>query len=197
MRAVVGLVPECYLIWGHWLRPAGPEACRLVVYDGRAELELRLRLPVDLEPDAPSSLRLSWDFLPVDGDDGTRVWTDRNPRRWRGGSSRRSRLQELDRRFPDWICATPPGGSLLARVELGAALARAGNALYLEDGAAPDPPEDVPGSFANVGFQLSLTGLDAAEYRLRLTLQLGPTLEPGGEALLLKPDTPLELQVGE
>jgi hypothetical protein len=198
VRAIVGLVPECYLIWGHWLRPAkGPELCRLIAYGSRFELELVMRLPVDLEPDAPSSLRVSLDFASLKEGNGTRVWSDRNPTRWRGGSSRRSRLRELDRSYPGWICVTPPGGTLLARLELDPRLRRSSNALFLQDGPALDPPEDEEGSFANAGFHVDLTGLVAGVYRLRLAVQLGPAVEPGHEDGLLKPETPLSVEVGE
>jgi hypothetical protein len=192
VRILARFTMETYLIWGHWVRPSPGNECRVTAYGNRVEIDVQLRLPVDLEVDTSSELRLSWDFSHAAG--GVRVWSDRNPTRWRGGSKRTARLRQIDRAFPSWICAAFPSGSVLARLEVDEELrGREGNALFLADGAAVDRPEDEPGSLANTGFVLDLTGVQSGDYSLRLVLQFGPPLSPGEERYLLRADSPLRV----
>lgn len=179
---------EAYLIWGHWIRPAGD--CLITLYGNRLELRLDLRNPVDLERDVRSELRLSLDFAP--SSDAVRVWSDRNPRRWRGGSQRTQTLRQFDRSFPEWVCASFPTGSLLVRVRPGRGIRRGDHRLFLADGDAPDPPEDHPGSLANAGVVLDLTGLEEGRYELAVDVQVGPPIFPGEEDRLQRVETPLQ-----
>lgn len=190
VRVVARVTAETYLIWGHWVRTT-PRS-QLVIYDDRLELDLEVRLPVALEPDSRSELHVALDFSPDAGD--LALWTDQLRRPVRPG--RVSRGKEGPTEPPAWICVTSPGGALLMRLDAGPNLSHAPRTLHLEDGPIPDPPEDAPGSRLCAGFAFDLTGLVPATYRARLTLQLGPPLQPGGEARLLAPDfSPLRVEV--
>jgi hypothetical protein len=190
VRVVARVTAETYLIWGHWVRTT-PRS-QLVIYDDRLELDLEVRLPVALEPDSNSELRVALDFSPEAGD--LSLWTEQLRRPVRPG--RVARGKELPTGPPAWICVSSPDGALLMRLDAGPNLSNAPRTLHLEDGAVPDPPEDVPGSHLCAGYAFDLTGLVPATYRARLTLQLGPSLQPGGEARLLAPDaSPLRVEV--
>lgn len=191
VRVVARLTAETYLIWSHWLRTT-PKS-QVTLYEDRVELDLEARLPVALEPDAKSELRLALDFSPDAGD--LTLWTDLQRRPFRPG-----RVSGRDRRespgTPAWICVSGPEGSLLLRLDPGPALARVPRTMVLADDPLPDPPEDVPGSLLCAGYSLDLTGLVPATYRLRVVVQLGPPLQPGGEQTLLAPDAaPLRAEV--
>ena len=193
VRAVVRFSLETYLIWGHWIRTSPGPGCRALIYEDRLELELRLRVPVDLERDQPSALRLSWDFAEAAGE--VRVWSDRNPERWRAGSRRRSHLRAFERTYPRWVCVGLETGSALARLLPGENMEDVRYSLYLEEDDQPDPPEDDPGSRANTGFSLDLTGVRAGDYVCRLEWQFGEALEPGEERELLRAFEPLRVTV--
>lgn len=192
VRVVARLTAETYLIWSHWLRTT-PKS-QVIIYEDRFELDLEARLPVALEPDAKSELRLALDFSPDAGD--LALWTDQQRRPFRPG-----RVTGRDRRDapaapPAWICASSPEGSLLLRLDPGPALDRAPRTLYLADDPIPDNPEDIPGSLLCAGYSLDLTGLVPATYRLRVVVQLGPPVQPGAEERLLSPDaSPLRAEV--
>lgn len=190
VRVVARVTAETYLIWGHWVRTT-PRS-QAVIYDDRLELDLEVRLPVALEPDSNSELRVALDFSPDAGD--LALWTDQLRRPVRPG--RVSRGKEGPTGPPAWICVSSPDGALLMRLDAGPNLAAAPRTLHLEDGPVPDPPEEVPGSHLCAGFALDLTGLVPATYRARFTLQLGPPIQLGGETRLLAPDTtPLRVEV--
>ncbi|MBX3472610.1 MAG: hypothetical protein KF878_37640 [Planctomycetes bacterium] len=194
VRVIARVVGETYLIWGHWVRTT--PRTQVVIYEDRVELDLEVRIPVALEPGARSALRIALDFAPEAGD--LAVWTDTLRRPLRPGRTTGRERREAQARPPTWVCASSREGSLLLRLEPGPEAARLPRALHLEDGPAPDPPEDVPGSLLCAGFQLDLTGLLPGTYRARFVLQLGPPLQPGAEARLLLPDAaPLVVEVGE
>lgn len=195
VRIVASYQVEAYLIWGHWVRST--RRCRLKIYENRLELELELVLPVALEANRPSDVRLSFDFAPAAG--ALRLWTDRQARPLRatghgtaipdGGP-----VQPL----PEWVCAAFPAGSLLARLRVRGELEREDRAhrLFLADGDERDPPEELPGSLGNIGFVVDLTGLPASTYRVELSVHFGPPLRPGLERWLLAlEDAPLECHV--
>ncbi|MEZ6186101.1 MAG: hypothetical protein R3F62_13950 [Planctomycetota bacterium] len=196
VRALVRFNMEVYLIWGHWVKPpstsgAGPRAgsCELKAYGDRVEINLDLKLPVDLEADAPSNLRTSLDFAPQAGT--VWVWSDKNRQRLRAGATRRQHWKQLDTSFPAWVCASTDSGSVLAQLRLSERLRRSSHQLFLRDDAEPDPPEDTPGSLGNLGFTVDLRALPAGTYSGEVVLQFGEPLLPGTEGTLLRPDTPL------
>lgn len=192
VRVVARVTAEAYLIWGHWIRTT-PRS-EVVIYEDRVELELEARMPVALEPDARSELRVALDFSPDAVDLG--VWTDQLPRALRPGRTTARDRRDAAPKTPAWLCASGRDGAIVLRLEPGPALARAPRALHLVDDAAPDPPEDVPGSHLALGYTLDLTGLLPATYRARLVMQLGAPAQPGGEEHLLAPDdSPLRVEV--
>lgn len=192
VRVVARVTAETYLIWGHWVR-ATPRS-ELVIYEDRVELDLEVRMPVALEPDTASELRLALDFSPEAVD--LAAWTDQRARPLRPGRTSAHDRREAAPAPPAWVAASCRDGALLLRLEPGPALASAPRALHLQDDRAPDPPEDVPGSHLALGYTLDLTGLRAGTYRARVVLQLGPPVQPGGEAPLLAPDAaPLQVEV--
>lgn len=192
VRVVARVTAETYLIWGHWIRTT-PRS-QVVIYEDRVELELEARVPVALEPDARSELRVAFDFAPAAVDLG--VWTDQLPRALRPGRTTAADRRDAAPTTPAWVCASSADGSLLLRLDPGPALSRAPRALHLADDPVPDPPEDVPGSHLSAGYVLDLTGLMPATYRVRIVLQLGPPAQPGSEGQLLAPDaSPLRVDV--
>ena len=129
VRALVRFNMEVYLIWGHWVKPppptgSGPAAgsCELKAYGDRVEIGLHLKLPVDLEADAPSNLRTSLDFAPQAGT--VWLWSDKNRQRLRAGATRRKHWNKLDTSFPKWVCASTDSGSVLAQLRLSERLQR-------------------------------------------------------------------------
>ena len=82
-------------------------------------------------------------------------------------------------------------GSVLAQLRLSERLQRKTHELFLRDDAEPDPPEDLPGSLANVGFKVDLRALSAGTYSGEVVLQFGDPLLPGTEGTLLRPNQPL------
>ena len=170
---------------------SGPAAgsCELKAYGDRVEIGLHLKLPVDLEADAPSNLRTSLDFAPQAGT--VWLWSDKNRQRLRAGATRRKHWNKLDTSFPKWVCASTDSGSVLAQLRLSERLQRSTHSLFLRDDAEPDPPEDVPGSLGNLGFTVDLRALPAGTYASEVVLQFGEPLLPGTEGSLLRPNTPL------
>lgn len=166
---------ETYLIWGHWLRSV-PGGARLVMWEDRLELSCAVRLPVDLELDARSELRLSFDLSPEVPE--LRFWTDTHPDRLRPGQAPPRALRGA---APRWVAIGNPGGTLVARLEPGDSLRRAGNALFVRDDQSPDPPEDFPGSHGNLGWTLDLTGLRSGVHQLGLELLATPPARDGSE----------------
>ncbi len=194
VRVVASYQLEAYLIWGHWIRST--RRCRLTIYENRLELEAELVLPVALEANRPSELRLSLDFAPEA--QSVRVWTSDEPRPLRATGAREARAATSAAPLPEWVCAAFPTGSVLARLRLRGDLEREGrqHRLFLADGPERDPPEDVPGSLGNIGFLIDLSGLPASTYRLELSLHFGPPLRPGLERWILAlEDAPLECRV--
>lgn len=186
VRVAARLGIESYLIWGHWIRSV-PGGARLVLWEDRLELAVAARVPVDLETDARSELRLSLDLAPEVA--GLKVWTDKNPGPLRPGE----RLpRALDQSAPGWIAVGAAGSTVLCRVRPGESLRGAGNALYLRVDPAPDPPEDHPGAQLDAGWTLDLTGLRAGVHSLELELRAAP--EEGVERLL-RADTALQVVV--
>lgn len=197
VRALVRFNMEVYLIWGHWVKPpstsgAGGRAagsCELKAYGDRVEIGLHLKLPVDLEADAPSNLRTSLDFAPQAGT--VWLWSDKNRQRLRAGATRRQHWKKIDTSFPKWVCVSTDSGSILAQLRLSERLRRKTHELFLRDDAEPDPPEDLPGSLGNVGFKVDLRALSAGTYSGEVVLQFGEPLLPGTEGTLLRPNEPL------
>lgn len=191
VRAIVRLVGETYLIWGHWIRTT---RCELVVWGDRVELDVEVRLPVALERDAPSDLRLAFDMAPEAG--AVRLWSDRNRDPIRGGSRRARELRDVDATWPRWIVVNTQHGSLLGRLRLGPGLGSDRHGLLLLDTPANDPPEDAPGALLQSGWRLDLSGLAAGTYQATTTLQVGPPLELGEESRLLRvEDAPVLVEV--
>lgn len=199
LRAIVRFQAETYLIWGHWVRsnvPASPTRCRATIWEDRLEVELELLMPVALEADTPSELRLGLDLAPSAGP--AAVWTDRSRVAIRSGSARARDLRDVDRGFPRWLVTTCAEGAFALRLELGPELDRPGNRLSIIDGDAPDPPEDHAGSILSPGWMLDLTGLPPQTCRARLVMQLGAPVDPGQEGPLLRvDDDPLVARVTE
>lgn len=175
VRVVARGSVETYLIWGHWIRSV-PGGARLVMWEDRLELSCAVRLPIDLELDARSELRLSFDLSPEVPE--LRVWTETHGERMRPG---RIPARALERGAPRWVAVGGPGGTLLVRLDPGQSLRRAGNALFLRDDPRPDPPEDHPGSHGNVGWTLDLTGLRGGVHQLGLELRAAPPARDGAE----------------
>ncbi|MCO5170839.1 MAG: hypothetical protein M9894_31305 [Planctomycetes bacterium] len=193
VRVIARVVAETYLIWGHWVRTT--PRTQVVIYEDRVELDLEVRVPVALEQRSRSGLRVALDFSPDAGD--LAVWADALRRPLRPGRVTARDRRDAQAATPTWVCASSREGSLLLRFEPGPEAARLPRALHLEDGPAPDAPEDVPGSLLCAGFHLDLTALLPGTYRARFVLQLGPPLQPGAEGRLLLPDAaPLAVEVG-
>lgn len=194
IRAVASYQLEAYLIWGHWIRST--PRCRMKIYENRLELAGELVLPVGFEENRPSTLRLSLDFAPAAG--AIRLWTADHPDPYRA-TGNRSAANRLGTKYPEWICASLPTGSIVARLRLRGDLEADSrrHRLFLADDARRDPPEAVPGSLGNVGYELDLTGLPGSTYRFELTVLFGPPLRPGLEQWLLAAvDAPLDCRAG-
>lgn len=193
IRVVASYHLEAYLIWGHWIRSS--PRCRVRIYENRLELTGELVLPVTLESNRSSTLRLSLDFAPTAG--AVRLWTADRARPYRAtGTSPHTKVGDD---LPEWVCASFPSGSIVARLRLRGDLEDPGrrHRLFLADGPALDPPESWPGSLGNVGYELDLTGLPASTYRFELTVLFGPPLQPGLEQWLLAAvDSPLDCRAG-
>lgn len=180
VRVVAGVQAETYLTWGRWL--ATTRRSQLVIYGNRLELHTQFELPIALEANKPSSLRLSFDFGEAAGD--VRVFSNRNPTPIRcDGRGKDPGLARLKTSGVEWIACSTPTGSVLLQLRLDAQLQKRRHRLFLRDGKAPDPPEDTTGSRGNSGFELDLSGLAAGSYEFQVSAHfLAGPLEPGGEA---------------
>ena len=190
VRVVAGIQAETYLTWGRWLSTT--RRSTLVIYGNRLELHSQVELPIDLEANKPSSLRVSFDFSKAAGD--VRVWSNRNPTPIRcTGLGTDPGLAKLKTSGVQWVACATPAGALVLRLRLDAPLQKRRHRLFLRDGPTPDPPEDAIGSLGNAGFELDLAGLPSGRYEFWLSAHfLAAPLEPGGEAAaLLVEDAPL------
>jgi hypothetical protein len=183
IRLVASYQLEVYLIWGHWV---ASQRARLKLYHNRLELDGELRLPVPLESSPRSELRLSLDFLPEAGPVQLRTDTSDAPL-----PLGRTGNAEIPSALPSWICASVPTGAALVRLELPEHLRRPSHGLFLAPPGRRDPPEEEPGSHANVGYRLDLTGLERGDYAFRLVLQFGPSQVGRPLELLRVDDAPL------
>ncbi|MBL4849896.1 MAG: hypothetical protein JKY65_30580 [Planctomycetes bacterium] len=190
VRVIAGVQAETYLTWGRWLSTT--RRSTLVIYGNRLELRSQFELPIDLEANKPSSLRLSFDFSPTAGD--VRVWSNRNPKPIRcNGQGTDPKLSKLKTSGAEWIACATPAGAVVLRLRLDAQLQKRRHRFFLRDGPAPDLPEDAVGSRGNAGFELDLAGLQAGRYEFSLSAHfLRAPLEPGGESAALSvEDAPL------
>jgi len=192
VRITAAYLLECYLIWGHWIRST--KRCSLTVYGNRMELEAEVSLPVALEVNRKSELRMSLDFAPSAGP--VQIWSRRNPKPIKAdGRGKDPRLSGLKTSRCEWVAASTGLGGVLARLHLDPALQKRRHKLFLLDGPAPDPPEDARGSHGNCGFVVDLSGATAGNYNLRVTLHFAQDLKPGGERALLEvEDQPLSCE---
>lgn len=190
VRVLAGVHAEAYLTWGRWLQTT--RRSQLTIYGNRLELRAQFELPVALEANKASSLRLSFDFAQPAG--GVRVWSNRNPKPIRcDGQGKDPGLPRLKTSGAQWIACSTPSGSLVLRLRLDAPLQKRRHRLFLRDGPEPDPPEDLRGSLGNAGFELDLAGLEAGRYEFVVSAHFLPgPLEPGAEvAALAVEDAPL------
>lgn len=190
VRVLAGVHAEAYLTWGRWLQTT--RRSQLVIYGNRLELRTQFELPVALEANKASSLRLSFDFGQAAGT--VKVWSNRNPKPVRcDGLGKDPGLARLKTSGVEWIACSTPSGSLVLRLRLDAPLQKRRHRLFLRDGPEQDPPEDSRGSRGNSGFELDLAGLAAGRYEFQVSAHFLPgPLEPGAEvAALAVEDAPL------
>lgn len=190
IRVLAGVHAEAYLTWGRWLQAT--RRSQLVIYGNRLELRTQFELPVALEENKASSLRLSFDYGPPAG--SVTVWSNRNPKPIRcDGQGKDPGLARLKTSGVQWIACSTPSGSLILRLRLDAQLQKRRHRLFLRDGPEPDAPEDARGSLGNAGFELDLAGLAAGRYEFQVSAHFLPgPLEPGSEVKALAvEDAPL------
>jgi hypothetical protein len=190
VRVLAGVQAEAYMTWGRWLQTT--RRSQLVIYGNRLELRTQFELPVALEENKASSLRLSLDFGQPAG--GVTVWSNRNPKPIRcDGQGKDPGLARLKTSGVQWIACSMPSGSLVLRLRLDAPLQKRRHRLFLRDGPEEDPPEDSVGSLGNTGFELDLAGLAAGRYEFQVSAHFLPgPLDPGSESKALAvEDSPL------
>ncbi len=150
------------LFWKLWLPT--PESVTKLYYS-HYDLPTNLYLPVGLDQEAPSRLRVSWDL--ADPAIGYKFYNSHNPNPVVIDGIMSPEEKALDSSYPDWNLVTGTHGTQINRFTFPPRLQGKDHRLYYQDDSRlADPPEMVPGQIGHTGFEVDLTGAKAGIYPL-------------------------------